>query len=202
MPARAFQVEFTADAWVGGFYRGDGLAYGRPWSAVYGAFSAYPRAALSFDLDTTPDGETIFGVAGLDDEWPTLNDIVLEVNGQAVYRGAAPFANWDGMGDGANAAWTSVQFTIPAGILRAGSNDIAVANLSQSGNFNMPPYVLLSNATLQSAPLDSLLPGSQPVAANADLDPQNGKVKKKKEQKDKGPKKEKKNRGRKTGKKK
>jgi hypothetical protein len=33
-------------------------------------------------------------------------------------------------------------------MLREGRNEIAVANLSPSGNFNAPPYVLLSDATL------------------------------------------------------
>ncbi|HEX5992374.1 MAG TPA: hypothetical protein VFY70_07360, partial [Thermomicrobiales bacterium] len=35
-PARDIRLTFTAEDWVGGYYRGDSQAYGRPWSAVYG----------------------------------------------------------------------------------------------------------------------------------------------------------------------
>ena len=40
--------------------------------------------------------------------------------------------------------------TIPADLLRRGRNEITIANLSPSGNFNAPPYVLLADATLEA----------------------------------------------------
>jgi hypothetical protein len=142
------RIAFAAENWDGGFYRGDGQAYGRPWVAVYGSSSAYPRASLPFALEAAPDGPAIVTIVGLDDEWAERNEIALEVNGQVVFTGPSPFANWDGVGDGANAAWTSVPFSIPAGSLRAGPNEIALANLNPAGNFNAPPYVLVSDVTL------------------------------------------------------
>ena len=47
--------------------------------------------------------------------------------------------------------------TIPAELLKRGRNQITVANLSPSGNFNAPPYVLLADATLE-APGTSVTP--------------------------------------------
>lgn len=148
-PVQAVRIAFAAEDWVGGYYRGDSRAYGRPWVAVYGARSAYPRAALDFTLDATPGAPAGLTITGLDDELVTSNEIAVEVNGQDVFRGPSPFLNWDGVGNGANAAWTSAQFTIPAGVLRAGPNEIVVANLSPSANFNAPPYVLLADALLE-----------------------------------------------------
>ena len=148
-PTSGQLVAFTAEDWAGGYYRGDSVAYGRPWVALYGASSAYPRARLNFSLDADAAGETIFTVTGLDDEWSALNEISLGVNGARVFSGQSPFPNWDGVGNGANAAWTSVSFTIAPGMLRAGSNTIEVANLTPGSNYNAPPYVLLADATLQ-----------------------------------------------------
>src|SRR5215213_2747193 len=148
-PARDVRLEFTAEDWAGGYYRGDSQAYGRPWVAIYGALSQYPRASLGFTLDATPGRAATISITGLDDEWQTLNPIALEVNGQAVYTGPSPFVNWDGAGNGANAAWTTVPFTIPSGMLHAGPNEIGIANLSQAANFNAPPYVLLADAVLE-----------------------------------------------------
>ena len=131
-PARDVRLQFTAEDWAGGYYRGDSQAYGRPWVAVYGALSEFPRATLGFTLDATPGRAATISITGLDDEWESLNPITLEVNGEAVYSGPSPFLNWDGIGNGANAAWTTVPFTIPSGILRAGPNEITFANLTRS----------------------------------------------------------------------
>ena len=148
-PAQDVRLQFAAEDWVGGYYRGDSRFYGRPWVAVYGALSDYPRATLGFTLDSTPGRAVTISITGLDDEWQTLNPIALEVNGQAVYTGPSPFVNWDGVGNGANAAWTTVPFTIPSGMLRAGPNEIAFANLTPVASFNSPPYVLLADAILE-----------------------------------------------------
>lgn len=148
-PAAGALISFTAEDWDGGYYRGDSQAYGRPWVALYGASSAYPRARLTFSLDADAIGESIFTVTGLDDEWAAPNEIRLEVNGARVFAGPSPFPNWDGVGNGANAAWTSISFSIPPGTLRAGSNTIEIGNRTPGSNYNAPPYVLLADATLQ-----------------------------------------------------
>jgi hypothetical protein len=148
-PARDVRLQFTAEDWAGGYYRGDSQAYGRPWTAVYGALSDYPQATLGFTLDATPGRAATISITGLDDEWETLNPITLEVNGETVYTGPSPYVNWDGIGNGANAAWTTVPFTIPSGVLRTGPNDITFTNRTPVASFNSPPYVLLADAVLE-----------------------------------------------------
>jgi hypothetical protein len=96
-------------------------------------------------------------LTGLDDELAELNPIAIEVNDQQVFNGPSPFLNWDGAGNGVDAAWTEVTVTIPAELLKRGRNQITVANLSPSGNVNAPPYVLLGDATLE-APGTSITP--------------------------------------------
>jgi hypothetical protein len=105
-----------------------------------------------------PISPSTFTMVGLDDELAAANPMAVEVNGTRVFSGPSPFANWDGIGNGANAAWSRVAITIPAESLRAGRNEIAVLNLSPSSNFNAPPYILLSEATLET-------PGARVVAA-------------------------------------
>jgi hypothetical protein len=141
---------FTAADWIGAFYRGDEQFYGRPWSAIYGAASEYPWATIRFRLDAQPSGPTTLRLTGLDDELAELNPIAIEVNGQQIFRGASPFLNWNGVGNGDDAAWTQATVTIPADVLERGRNEITITNLSPSGNFNAPPYVLLADATLEA----------------------------------------------------
>jgi hypothetical protein len=170
-PARDVRLRFTAEDWAGGYYRGDSQAYGRPWVAVYGALSDYPQATLGFTLDATPGREATISITGLDDEWETLNPITLEVNGEAVYTGSSPFVNWDGVGNGANAAWTTVPFTIPSGLLRAGPNEITFANNSPAASFDAPPYVLLADAVLEisgSATGETPSPTLVPIVPSSD----------------------------------
>jgi hypothetical protein len=99
-------------------------------------------------LDAAPTGPATLTITGLDDEWATQNPIVVLVNGTVLYDGLSPWPNWDGVGHGADAAWTPATFAIPAGVLQAGANQIVVANRTVSANFGLPPYVLVANATL------------------------------------------------------
>ena len=167
-PARDVRLQFTAEDWAGGYYRGDSQAYGRPWTAVYGALSDYPQATLGFTLDATPGRAATISITGLDDEWETLNPITLEVNGEAVYAGPSPFVNWDGIGNGANAAWTTVPFTIPSGVLRAGPNEITFANRTPVASFNSPPYVLLADAVLEISGRATGDPTAVPIVPSSD----------------------------------
>lgn len=167
-PAAAARLDFAAEDWSGGFYRGDSQFYGRPWVVVYGALSDYPQATLAFSLDRTPGGAATLTISGLDDEWADLNPMSVTVNSQEIYRGASPFLNWDGRGNGADAAWTNASFTIPAGVLRAGQNEITVANLTPVASFNAPPYILLSTATLEIGSAVSEQPATGADFAAAD----------------------------------
>jgi hypothetical protein len=138
-----------AASWEGAYRPRDPLYFGRPWVAIYGDQSVYPRATALFRLDAPPTGPATLTLSGIDDEWLDLNPIAIEVNGQQVFAGASPFANWDGTTTGAATAWTSTTVTIAPDLLKAGRNRITIANLSPSVNVGSPPYILLGDASLQ-----------------------------------------------------
>jgi len=144
------EVSFGADAWVGGFLRGDAGYLGRPWTAIYGAQSDYPRATLVLALTNDPTEPVDLVFDGLDDEAPGINRIALDINGQRVYRGDGWFAGWDGIGDGANVVWTTVRITIPPDLLVKGDNRITISNLSEAANFSSPPYILVAEGSATS----------------------------------------------------
>jgi hypothetical protein len=150
-PAVAGSAEvIPAASWEGAYHPRDALHFGRPWVAIYGRLSVYSRATAFVRLDAAPTGPATLTLTGIDDEWLDLNPIAVEVNGQQVFAGVSPFANWDGATTSAAAAWTPVTITIAPEILRAGRNRITVANLSPTGNIGSPPYLLLGDATLQA----------------------------------------------------
>jgi hypothetical protein len=138
-----------AAVWEGAYRPRDALHFGRPWVAIYGDLSVYPRATAFVRLDVAPTGPATLTLTGIDDEWLDLNPIAVEVNRQQVFTGASPFANWDGTTTGAPTPWTPVTITIAPELLRAGRNRIAIANLSPSITVGSPPYVLLGDASLQ-----------------------------------------------------
>jgi hypothetical protein len=51
---------------------------------------------------------------------------------------------------GADASWERTSFTVPTGLLVAGANELAVANLEPADNFSEPPRVLLEDAVLET----------------------------------------------------
>jgi hypothetical protein len=138
-----------AAAWDGGWYRGDGEWYGRPWVALYGQHSEYPAAWLFMQIDTVPVGPATLYLDGLDDDWAGTNRIAVEVNGVKIFAGPNPFPNWDGVVPGADAMWGQHPFDVPADLLQAGRNSIVVTNLEPAANFSTPPYVLIGDVVLE-----------------------------------------------------
>lgn len=153
-------LEFGADAWSGGYYRGDAEWYGRPWISLYGAQSEYPRGTIQFELARDPSRPIVLTIEGLDDEAAGRNQIAVFVNGQRVFTGDAWFEGWDGTGQGETAPWTAVEITIPAGLFVAGQNRISITNESPAANFGGPPYVLLSTGSLEAGEDDLFGPAA------------------------------------------
>jgi hypothetical protein len=142
-------TQFDAADWQGSYYRGDATWYGRAWTAIYGAQSEYPAASLTVSLAAAPSAEATLTITGLDDEWAGSNPMVVSVNGVEIYSGDAPFPSWDGVGQGEQAEWTAAVFTVPTGVLQAGTNEIKVSNQAPTATFGAPPYILLSDAQLE-----------------------------------------------------
>ncbi len=142
-------LTFAASSWHGGWLRNNNGFLGRPWVAIYGAQSDYPRASLVFTLDDVPAGDVRLTLVGICDETGTRDRIRVTVNGVAIYVGTAWFRSWDGEGNGADAVWTTVLITLLADYFGPGTNRITVANLQNGDNFSSPPYVDLGAARLE-----------------------------------------------------
>jgi hypothetical protein len=142
--------------------------------AIYGDLSVYSRAAAAVQLDAAPTGPATLTLIGIDDEWLDLNPIAIKVNGQQVFSGASPFANWDGVTTSAAAAWTPVTITIAPELLKAGRNRITVANLSPTDHVGAPPYVLLGDASLQAPGATVIVPAPEPDAPPEDSGQEGG----------------------------
>lgn len=138
-------IEFAAGDWQDTFPNINTGVYDRAAVALYGALSPFPSAALRFDLPSAPTDGATLRIEGLADELGPAQ-IAISVNGVEVFRGDSGFAGWDP--SAATPAWTAVDFTIPAEVFQAGANEILVANLADSAAVGLPPYVLLSVATL------------------------------------------------------
>ena len=147
----AEEVAFGAGDWIGGFLRDDSAFYGRPWTALYGAESDFFAATLYFTLSDDPEEPILLTFDGLDDEESGNNPIAVEINGQRIFEGESWFESWDGVGDGADAAWTTVRFSIPPELLMAGTNTVTFYNNSDAANFSSPPYILLAEGTIASS---------------------------------------------------
>jgi hypothetical protein len=141
-------VTLAANQWTGGYYQGNGVWYGRPWTALYGSQTQYSTASITVQLGSTPTAPVTLTLVGLNDESGNKNPIQITVNGTTIFNGTSWFASWDGSGQGQNAPWTTVAITIPTSYFTVGANSVVVSNLSNSSNFSMPPYVLLGAAQL------------------------------------------------------
>jgi hypothetical protein len=149
--ASADEISFGAGDWIGGYLRDDSASYGRPWTSLYGAESDFYAATLYFTLSDDPEAPILLTFDGLDDEEPGNNPIAVEINGQRIFEGDSWFESWDGAGNGENAAWTTVRFSIPPELLVAGTNTVTFFNLSDAANFSSPPYILLAEGTISSS---------------------------------------------------
>lgn len=144
----ATTLTFNASAWQGGWHRNDSGFLGRPWTALYGAQSAYPQAALVFSLTVAPTGPMTLTLTGISDESGVRDRIGMTVNNETIYTGPAWFAGWNGVGTGQDAIWTTVVVTLPASLFQRGVNQISIANQHPGANFGKPPYVDLGAARL------------------------------------------------------
>ncbi|MDP8908569.1 MAG: hypothetical protein M3N47_05515, partial [Chloroflexota bacterium] len=57
-----------------------------------------------------------------------------------------PFPTWNGQ-EGEQ-PWAEATFSLPTEPLQAGRNQISIINMMESGEYGLPPYVLLADATL------------------------------------------------------
>ena len=143
--SQTYTGEIGAEDWNGAYYREVGNL--QPWAGLYSQATEYSTASIVFDLPGEPTGDTFdLTVEGMTSENIADIPLAIEVNGVEVDRFNTPFPSWNG--EEGDQPWTVATFTLPTESLQAGRNQITIVNLIETGEFGVPPYVLLADATL------------------------------------------------------
>ncbi|MDQ4099049.1 MAG: hypothetical protein M3121_00945, partial [Chloroflexota bacterium] len=143
--AQTYTGSITAADWNGAYYREVGNL--QPWSALYSQATQYHTGSIFFDLPGEPVDDTFqLTVEGMTSENFTEVPLAIEINGVNVATMNTPFPTWNGQ-EGAQ-PWAEATFSLPTEPLQAGRNEISIINLMESGEYGLPPYVLLADATL------------------------------------------------------
>ncbi len=90
---------------------------------IYGTNTANPAMWVNLGLETAPEGEARLILVAQDDDKPGAVRLGISVNGQSIFEGENPFAE---------RGWSEGELTIPAGVLKAGRNEIRFSTLDES----------------------------------------------------------------------
>ncbi len=144
----SFRLEDTA--WVGGWRnKGDSRYKGRTATWIYGVNTAYNTMRATFTLSGRPTGQSQLQVEGMDSEGEAKTLILVEVNGQQIFRGPNPLPNDEN--NLPSGTWGMARFPFAATLLQPGSNTITIQTLV-NGQFGQPPFFMLDYADLVLGP--------------------------------------------------
>ena len=90
---------------------------------VYGTNSRTPAMRTSFRLDALPATPARLALTAQDDDKPGRVAIRITVNDREVFSGPNAFAE---------RGWSTAEFAIPDGVLKAGANELRIATLNES----------------------------------------------------------------------
>ena len=138
---------YGPDQWLGAAQVSETESYGRLAAALYAQSTGEGTASLNIGLSDPSTEDVILTIVGMDDDAPAKTPIELTINQTVVYQGDAWFEDWGGtVGEG---NWTTVEITIPKGLLGPGVNSITLSNTAATGNQGETPYILLGGASIQ-----------------------------------------------------
>jgi hypothetical protein len=138
---------YAPDQWSGAAMVSETESYGRIAAALYAQKTGLGTGTLYLGLSDPSTEDVILTLVGMDDDAPAKSQIELTINQTVVYSGDSWFENWGGKPGEGN--WTTVQITIPKGLLGPGVNSISLSNNAIDGNEGEAPYVLLGGASIQ-----------------------------------------------------
>ncbi|MEX1223106.1 MAG: PVC-type heme-binding CxxCH protein, partial [Pirellulales bacterium] len=97
----------------------------------------------TFELDKLPAAPVVLHLTARDNDAQAACAVLIELNGQAVFRGRNTFAN---------DAWRTIRFELPEEALKTGVNSLKIVNLSEHGPLGNPPWFMVAEALI--APTD------------------------------------------------
>ena len=138
---------YAPDQWTGAGQVTETESYGRLAAALYAQSTGFGTGSLDIALSDPSTEDVILTLVGMDDDSPAKTPIELTINQTVVYQGDAWFEDWGGTAGEGN--WTTVEITIPKGLLGPGVNSITLSNTAETGHEGEAPYVLLGGASIQ-----------------------------------------------------
>ncbi len=143
-------IRLEDTAWVGGWRnKGDSRYKGRTATWIYGTNTAYNTMRVAFTLSGQPTGQSQLQIEGMDSEGDAKTLILIQVNGQQIFRGPNPLPNDENSLP--SGTWGLVRFPFSSTLLRPGSNTITIQTLI-NGQFGVPPFFMLDYADLVVGP--------------------------------------------------
>ena len=109
--------------------------YARPTGAA-------ARMTVRLSMERVPRGNAFLFLDATDDDAPTQCPIRISLNGQELFRGPSGFPD---------SQWLSRRFPIAPGVLKVGSNELSIDNLSPEGAKGMPPWFMVARCALAGA---------------------------------------------------
>ena len=108
---------------------------GRMGVFLYGALSDKSETKASFELADPPQGDALLTVAGANNNGSEKCPIRIALNGQVVFEGPNNFLD---------SHWAARTFAVGKTLLKAGSNEISVRNISDKGILGNKPWFSVS----------------------------------------------------------
>ena len=93
----------------------------------------------SFELPSVPQDETFLYLLARHDYFPDSAELQIALNGEDIVRGPSRFAS---------KVWQWTRLPIPSGALKAGPNELVVANLAERGAVNDVPRFIVAELYL------------------------------------------------------
>src|SRR5204863_8597950 len=121
----------------GALYDGEAVnyVYARPTGAL-------ASMSAAFRIERVPAAAQFLYLRARDDDGQGACSVAVTLNGAPVHEGANPFPE---------RRWAVHRFEIAPGLLRAGSNELIIANTESAGEAGMPPWFMVAAAAIADA---------------------------------------------------
>lgn len=142
------KTNFSPYQLKGSYKRDDGVLYGRPEIALYGAGSDYNEGTVSLNIQSLPDRKIFLKLVGLDDELAPHCRMQVLINNTVIYDDVTTFPNvrsGDNGEGGASRYWDEMTITVPNSVLKAGINTLTLRNLTPWNGYLGVPYILINS---------------------------------------------------------
>lgn len=136
-------ASLSQDVFTGGCPQINFWNQGRTGRSIWGKKSSRGTMKAPFTLDKVPEGATSLVVNSLRHERQEPCQFLIKINDVEIFKGVDPADTW---------VWTDHAFSIPAGILKAGKNEVYFENLEPDGYDSRIPWYMIYTVQVVETP--------------------------------------------------